>query len=69
MEQVAEMLDSGGPVAANVTWIVCFPGISVTVTLGEKQRCVHAEVKLFCWRGGTQGSDGCVAAKGADEFL
>jgi hypothetical protein len=49
MEQVAEMLDIGGPVAGNVTWTVCFPGVFVTVTLGEKWRCVHAEVQLFCW--------------------
>jgi hypothetical protein len=49
MEYLAEMLDMGGPVVANVTRIVCFPGVFVTITLGKKRSCVPAEVKVFCW--------------------
>lgn len=69
MTYVEENLDVGGTVTANVTWILCSPGVFVTITLGDKRGCVPAEVKVFCWRGGKRGSDGCVTAKSADEFL
>jgi hypothetical protein len=49
MAYLAEKLDMGGAVTANVTWIVCFPGVFITVTLGEKLGCVLAEAKVFCW--------------------
>jgi len=49
MAYLAEKLDMGGTVTANVTWILCFPGVFVTVTLGETLGCVIAEAKVFCW--------------------
>jgi hypothetical protein len=49
MAYLAEKLDMGGTVTVNVTLIVCFPGVFVTFTLGEKRGGVPAEVKVFCW--------------------
>lgn len=49
MLYLAQKLDMGGPVEANVTWIVCFPGKFFTITEGEKGGYVPGEVKVFCW--------------------
>jgi hypothetical protein len=49
MAYLAQQFDMGGTVTANVTVTVCFIGVFVTVTLGEKRGCVPAEAKVFCW--------------------